>query len=68
MMTVLRPRRLLIYGYSGLQKMLIDLDWRVEETGDLNFEDSRSGDPVMAAEFGNCRQSFAGTYDISVSD
>ena len=48
--------------------MLIDLDWRVEETGDLNFEDSRSGDPVMAAEFGNCRQSFAGTYDISVSD
>lgn len=47
---------------TGLHKVIVDLGWSVEETGNLNFVSPSSRDPVIDPSFGKAKQSFAGSW------
>ena len=46
---------------SGLHRVLVDLGWSVEETGNLEFTPPTRNDPMLDPKYGIAKQSFAGT-------
>jgi hypothetical protein len=45
---------------AGLHKVIVDLGWSVEETGDLQFAAPSHSDPVIDRRYGKAKQSFSG--------
>ncbi|RLN58896.1 hypothetical protein BBJ29_000200 [Phytophthora kernoviae] len=43
---------------AGLHKVLVDLGWSVEETGNLNFHPPTRNDPVLDPRYGKAKQSY----------
>lgn len=46
----------------GLHQRITELNWQVEELGDLEFQAPQSTDPVIDPALGKAKQSFAGLY------
>ncbi|KAG7401987.1 Amino-acid acetyltransferase, mitochondrial [Phytophthora boehmeriae] len=43
---------------AGLHKVLVDLGWSVEETGNLKFQPPAHNDPILDPRYGKAKQSF----------